>query len=60
MKILVKPIIRQVSKCIIQKFNRFPIVRMEYDQKLRHKFSSINIIYEPVKSQFEKSQLLFF
>ena len=32
---------------------------MEYNQKLRKTFLTINIIYEPVKSQNEKSIVFF-
>ena len=44
-----KNIIRDLSSCIVEKFNGFNIVRIEFERKLRQKMSPIDIIYKPVK-----------
>ena len=54
-----KTIIWQVSRCVIENFNSFSIVLMEYDWNLRQRFSPINKFYEPVKSQIEKINCFF-
>ena len=46
-----KNLIRDLSACIIEKFNGFNIVRIEFDRKLRQKMSPIDIIYKPVKKK---------
>ena len=43
-----KNLIRDLSACIIEMFNGFNIVRIEFDRKLRQKMSPIDIIYKPV------------
>ena len=48
-----KKIIREVSSCVKEKFNGFIVVRIDFDQKIRQKFSPIDIIYKPVKNQNE-------
>ena len=48
-----KNIIRDLSSCIIEKFNGFNIVRIEFKRKLRQKMSPIDIIYKPVKKEDE-------
>ena len=45
--------------CLIEKFNGFYIVLMEYDQKERSKFVPINIIFKPVKHQKMKINCYF-
>ena len=46
-----KTIIRQLSSCVTEKFDGFYIVCMEYDKKVRRRFSPIDIIYNPGKCQ---------
>ena len=48
-----KNIIREISTCIIEKFNGFNIVRIDFDQKIRQNFLPIDIIYKPVKKEDE-------
>ena len=40
---------KELSSCIIEKFNGFNIVCVEFSKKLRQPFRPINIIYKPVK-----------
>ena len=44
-----KTVVRQLSKCIHEKFNSFNIISIEYSKKLGRKFKPINIIYKLVK-----------
>ena len=46
-----KNLIKDLSSCIIEKFNGFNIVKIEFDRKLRQKMSPINTIYKPVKKR---------
>ena len=54
-----KNLIRDLSGCIIEKFNGFNIVRIEFDRKLRQKKSPIDIIYKPVKREDEIIECFF-
>ena len=54
-----KNLIRDLSGCIIEKFNGFNIVRIEFDRKLRQKMSPIDIIYKPVKREDEIIECFF-
>ena len=54
-----KNIIRDLSSCIIEKFNGFNIVRIEFERKWRQKMSLINIIYKPVKKEDEIIECFF-
>ena len=54
-----KNIIRKLSGCIIEKFNGFTVVRIEFDRRLRQKFSPIDIIYKPVKKEDEIIECFF-
>ena len=54
-----KNIIRDLSACIIEKFNGFNIVRTEFDGKLRQKMYPIDIIYKPVKKEDEIIECFF-
>ena len=54
-----KNILRDLSSCIIEKFNGFNIVRIEFDKKLRQKMSPINIIYKPVKKEDQIFECFF-
>ena len=44
-----KTILRELSSCVIKKFNGFNIVRIEFYEKLRQPFVPIHIRYKPVK-----------
>ena len=44
-----KTVFRELSSCIVEKFNGFNIVRVEFSKKLRQSFRSIDIIYNPVE-----------
>ena len=46
-----KKIVNEVSACLIERFNGFTIVRLEFDNQVRREFSPINIIYKPVKKR---------
>ena len=48
-----KNIIRDLSSCIIEKFNGFNIARIEFERKLRQKMFPIDIIYKPVKKNMK-------
>ena len=50
---------RDLSLCIIEKFNGFNIVRIEFERKLRQKMSLIDIIYKPVKKEDEIIECFF-
>ena len=54
-----KNVIRDLSSCIIEKFNGFNIVRIEFKRKLRQKMSPIDIIYKPVKKEDEIIECFF-
>ena len=54
-----KNIIRDLSSCIIEKFNGFNIVGIEFERKLRQKMSPIDIIYKPVKKEDEIIKCFF-
>ena len=38
----------EVSACVIERFNGFSIVRLEFDNEIRKEFTPIDIIYKPV------------
>ena len=38
----------EVSACVIERFNGFTIVRLEFDNEIRKEFTPIDIIYKPV------------
>ena len=46
-----KRYVNEVSACVIERFNGFTIVRLEFDNQVRKEFSPIDIIYRPVKKQ---------
>ena len=54
-----KNVIRDLSSYIIEKFNGFNIVRLEFAKKLRQEMSPINIIYKPVKKDTENIECFF-
>ena len=38
----------EVSACVVERFNGFTIVRLEFDNEIRKEFTPIDIIYKPV------------
>ena len=48
-----KKIVNEVSACVIERFNGFTIVRLEFDNKVRQNFTPVDIIYKPVKRENE-------
>ena len=46
-----KKYVNEVSACVIERFNGFTIVRLQFDNELRKEFSPIDIIYKPVKKR---------
>ena len=46
-----KTVLRELSSCIVEKFNSFNIVRIEFSKKLCQTFCPIHIIYKPVKKR---------
>ena len=43
-------IVKQLLSCLIEKFNGFSIVRLDYEKKVRQKFEPVDIIYKPTKN----------
>ena len=46
-----KKIVNEVSACVVERFNGFTIIRLEFDNEIRKDFTSVDIIYKPVKKQ---------
>ena len=42
-------IVRQLSSRLIEKYNGFTVIRIEYDKKERKNFEQLDIIYKPTK-----------
>ena len=42
-------IVRQLSSCLMEKYNGFQVISIEYARKQRKKVKPINIIYKPIK-----------
>ena len=42
-------ILRELSACVVEKFNGFNIVRAAFDKKLRRLFRPVDILYAPAK-----------
>ena len=42
-------IVRQLSSCLIEKYNGFTIISIEYQKKQRKNFKALDIIYKPTK-----------
>ena len=38
----------EVSACVVERFNGFTIVRLEFDNEIRREFTPVDIIYKPV------------
>ena len=46
-----KKFFSEVSACVVERFNGFTIVRLEFDDEIRKEFTPVDIIYKPVKKQ---------
>ena len=46
-----KKFFSEVSACVVERFNGFTIVRLAFDDEIRKEFTSVDIIYKPVKKQ---------
>ena len=46
-----KNVFRELSACVVERFNGFTIVRLEFDNEIRREFKPIDIIYKPVIKQ---------
>ena len=42
---------KQLSSCLIEKFNGFSIIHPEYEKKVRRNFEPLDIIYKPTKNK---------
>ena len=42
-------IVRQLSSCLMEKYNGFQVISIEYARKQRKKVKPFNIIYKPTK-----------
>ena len=54
-----KNVIRDLSSCIIEKFNGFNIARLELDRELRKEISPIDFLYKPVKKDTNNVECFF-
>lgn len=45
-----KTVLRELSSCVIEKFNRCKIFHVEFSKNLRQPFHPIDILYRPVKN----------
>ena len=52
-------IVRQLSSCLIEKYNGFTVICIEYDKKERKNFEPLDIIYKPIK-KLEIEPLCYF
>ena len=41
--------IKQLSSCLVEKYNRFQVFKVDFSKKERQKFEPVNIIYFPTK-----------
>ena len=46
-----KKFFNKVSACVVERFNGFTIVRLEFDNEIRKEFTPVDIIYKPVKKE---------
>ena len=52
-------IVRQLSSCLIEKYNGFTVIRIQHEKKERKNFEPPGIVYKPTK-QLEIEPLCFF
>ena len=53
-------IVKQLSSCLIEKYNGFTVIRIEYGKKERKNFETLDIIYKPTKKLTNRTTLLFY
>ena len=41
--------VKQLSSCLIEKYNGFGVIRIEHEKKERKNFEPLDIIYKPTK-----------
>ena len=46
-----KKFFNELSACVVERFNGFTIVRLEFDNEVRKEFTPVDIIYKPVKKE---------
>ena len=46
-----KKFFNELSACVVERFNGFTIVRLEFDNEIRKEFTPVDIIYKPVKKE---------
>ena len=54
-----KTVLKELSSCIVEKFNGFNIFCVEFNKKVRQSFRPIDIIYKPVKKCDEITNCYF-
>ena len=54
-----KNVQRDLSSCIIEKFNRFNIVRLEIDRELRREMTPVDIVYKLVRKHTDDIECFF-
>ena len=52
-------IVKQLSSCLIEKYNGFTVIRIAYEKKERKNFEPLDIIYKPTKD-LETEPLYYF
>ena len=52
-------IIKQLSSCLIEKYNGFTVIRIKYEKKERKNFEPLDMIYKPTKD-LETEPLCYF
>ena len=52
-------IVKQLSSCLIEKYNGFTVIHIEYEKKERKNFQPLDIIYKPAK-ELETEPLCYF
>ena len=52
-------IVKQLSSCLIEKYNGFTVIRIQYEKKERKNFEPLDIIYKPTKD-LETEPLCYF
>ena len=52
-------IVKQLSSCLIEKYNGFMVIRIEYEKKKRKNFELLDIIYKLTKD-LETEPLCYF
>ena len=51
--------VKQLSSCLIEKYNGFTVIRIEHEKKERKNFEPLEIIYKPAK-HLEIEPLFYF